>query len=249
MWKANFWLLLVVFAFTLLKAAPLWGTQASIQYFFEQEPQEVFINAGSDFGLNEGDLLHAFRPQGAKGEPMRLTGKLKVKRIGAKNAVAVVVWESEVGQIMANDLISKADFKIVKHQNFVQEYEFSYFDLFVDPKAFPQNFELQDKGKKLLASMANDLAGKAHSKLFIMGHTDESGDLQTNQVESYQRALTIKEYLVSAHQVDSQRIVVVGMGELDPKDKSHMSDLEVVNRRIVLKVSEKNPTIASPPTF
>ncbi len=222
-----------------------WGEEvARVSYFVDEanDPSLVMINAGKEQGVLAGDLLNAYRPR-AGGEPLLKTGVLKVETVGQDSSLARIQngKESQLGgPVMAKDVVSKVQFSLARKQNFIEEFEFSFFDLFVDPKALPSTLELTDKGKDSLARMVGSLEGKAHSELIIKGYTDEAGPSALNQVESLERATTVKEYLVKTFGIAEERLLVVGMGELDLKDGSKTYGAERRNRRIVLKIASEN---------
>ncbi len=67
-------------------------------------------------------------------------------------------------------------------------------------------------------------------KFIIQGHTDASGSDQYNLLLSKQRSETVKNFLVTKHDVDLKRLVTEGKGETEPCDKSN--PYSGVNRRV-----------------
>lgn len=66
--------------------------------------------------------------------------------------------------------------------------------------------------------------------LLIEGHTDAKGQEQYNLVLSDRRAKAVKEYLVTEHGIEPDRLITLGKGETEllRKDKPHHMD----NRRV-----------------
>ncbi len=68
----------------------------------------------------------------------------------------------------------------------------------------------------------------------VIGHTDNSGTNSYNDKLSNNRAIAVKEYLVS-NGIDTSRIIALGMGENQPK-----SELKSENRRVQIVFSKIN---------
>ncbi len=64
----------------------------------------------------------------------------------------------------------------------------------------------------------------------IIGHTDAKGSDEYNLELSKRRAAAVVDHLVFFHNVDSRRLVAVGMGEQDPVNKGNPDAAE--NRRV-----------------
>lgn len=75
--------------------------------------------------------------------------------------------------------------------------------------------------------------------LMIEGHADASGDDQYNLKLSESRAETIKNYLVSVHRIDPNRLSITGYGETRLLDRKHPADQ--INRRAEFKPRDKAP--------
>ena len=70
----------------------------------------------------------------------------------------------------------------------------------------------------------------------IEGHTDQKGDSEQNQIETYQRALTIRQYLIDELGFDENRVTAIGLGESEPISDVILPGNADRSRRIVLKV-------------
>ncbi|MFM1879211.1 MAG: hypothetical protein RLZZ241_2077 [Bacteroidota bacterium] len=72
-------------------------------------------------------------------------------------------------------------------------------------------------------------------KLRIVGHTDADGDEGANQRLSEARAGAVRDALVSVYNIDSNRLVVQGMGESQPVSENNTASGKAKNRRVVFE--------------
>lgn len=70
----------------------------------------------------------------------------------------------------------------------------------------------------------------AKAKLLIEGHTDTSGSDEHNKILSQARAEAVKNYLISKHNVNPYKLVIIGMGESRPLRNKDTND--PLNRRV-----------------
>jgi OmpA-OmpF porin, OOP family len=96
---------------------------------------------------------------------------------------------------------------------------------FNSDKLTPQGQQVLDNLGRALNS--DRLKG---SRFMLEGHTDSKGTDAYNQALSERRAKSAKDYLVSKHQVEAQRIDTVGKGESEPLDPSDPQ--RDINRRV-----------------
>jgi outer membrane protein OmpA-like peptidoglycan-associated protein len=99
----------------------------------------------------------------------------------------------------------------------------------------PASFELKQAGYAHLRQAARAFADARVSMLMVEGYTDHNGKAADNQVESYQRALTVRQFLIDELGFDEKRVIAVGYGEAEPADPSLAPGHVEINRRIVLK--------------
>lgn len=74
--------------------------------------------------------------------------------------------------------------------------------------------------------------------IVIEGHTDAIGEKHFNDGLSQERALAVKDYLVSVHNVDRSRLHPVGKGEKELFDANNPN--AAVNRRVQFRPLDKN---------
>jgi outer membrane protein OmpA-like peptidoglycan-associated protein len=95
--------------------------------------------------------------------------------------------------------------------------------------------ELSANAQSALSSIARVLADYRLSVITVHGHTDDSGNPDSNQALSEKRALAVARHLVSEG-VAPDRILVVGHGAADPLASNASEDGRDENRRVELQV-------------
>jgi outer membrane protein OmpA-like peptidoglycan-associated protein len=93
----------------------------------------------------------------------------------------------------------------------------------ISPKSAAQ---LKEMGKAL------DAEGLGDAVILIEGHADSRGDMDFNQRLSEQRAHSVKEYLVSRFNLNSERFSIKGYGETRPIRPNETADDLAMNRRV-----------------
>lgn len=207
----------------------------------QSESPKVIINAGTINGLYRGVNLQVYRQLRYQKIP---TGSLKIEEVKDRYAIASVVEEgSDMSQamfpkfpgVMAGDRIERTDVRLAKRRIITPELSMKYSELFHDPKSTPFSYELTEQGKQMLKDKMQQFLTARIPKIMIEGHTDHNGPSHENQIESYQRALTIRQFLVEELEFDADRLVAVGFGESEPVDQSYAAGYQDHNRRIVIK--------------
>jgi hypothetical protein len=225
------------------------GAYKIVQYLSAGKPS-VIISAGSNQGVVDEAILYSYRqkasPFKGKSPAWIKTGKLKAFHVDKDFTLArVVAPGNETARAffpkypiaMAGDTVSEARFKIVKNPILTPTKSLIYKRLFVDPMADPVNFELTEEGKERLREMA-EVYKKLHVPiLMIESYTDPTGPSDANQVESYQRALTVRHFMVDRLGFEASRVVAIGYGESNQINHNYLSGYQDANRRIVFKVN------------
>jgi chemotaxis protein MotB len=99
---------------------------------------------------------------------------------------------------------------------------------------------LSRQGVKKLREAARVYSNARLSLLMVEGYTDHKGPTAVNQVESYQRAMTVRQFLIDDMGFDPDRVLAIGYGESEQVDGKMAPGFEVANRRIVLKAVPVN---------
>jgi outer membrane protein OmpA-like peptidoglycan-associated protein len=103
-----------------------------------------------------------------------------------------------------------------------------YFD-FNSATIKPTSYPVLDDAAKVLKA-------KPKMRIEIGGHTDSVGSDSYNQKLSYQRAQSVKYYLVRYHAIDPSRIEVRGYGESQPIGDNRTIAGRELNRRIEFRI-------------
>lgn len=219
-----------------------------IQFLGKDKAGEfALVAANEKDGVAMGVLLKSYRSTKTLGPGPGIwveTGELKVVGNRSGHAFAQILKNSSplsqemfprFSGPMAGDLVVPSQVKISKLSSILPRLDISYFDLFDDPGATPISFELSESGKTSLDSHAKKYAGARVQMIVIEGHTSYKGAAEANQIESYERAKTVRSYLIDKYGFDPDKVLAVGYGESSLKDNSLTAGHEKRNRRIVIK--------------
>ncbi|GAA5220489.1 OmpA family protein [Membranihabitans marinus] len=94
---------------------------------------------------------------------------------------------------------------------------------------------LQDISKYELANLADFMKANKDLKIEIQGHTDNTGEVEKNQVLSQARADVVLNYLLS-HGIGEDRVSAVGFGSSQPIDTNDTDSGRSNNRRVELRI-------------
>ena len=83
-----------------------------------------------------------------------------------------------------------------------------------------------------LAKLGNFLIDHPDEKLKISGHTDSSGNEQSNLQLSQARADAIKAYLTNEYKIDDKRVIAIGYGSANPIVREVTDEHKQLNRRV-----------------
>jgi len=218
----------------------------------EQESNLVVVSAGENEGIVSGTVFRVYRPVTPKKRTVSVadvmfveTGVLKAVDVQKHRTIAMItgtgsdmsrVFFPKFPGVMAGDTVVVQRLSLTRRPSIMPEITLSYRVLFEDPKATPSSFELNEAGRAKLREEAAVYANARVSLLMVEGYTDGSGPADVNQVESYQRALTVRQFLIDEMGFDEERVVAVGYGESELADQSLAPGSRDRNRRVVLKV-------------
>lgn len=93
---------------------------------------------------------------------------------------------------------------------------------------------LRPSAFKLLGELAKALQNEkvVDHNVCVKGHTDDDGDDEYNLELSFDRANSVKSYLLGAHNVPSERLEIFGYGEAMPLVTNSTSGNKQANRRV-----------------
>ena len=108
------------------------------------------------------------------------------------------------------------------------------------PRSFVVSFEsggnrLTSTAQPVLAEMRSALANLPAAEVVVIGHTDLSGSVETNDKLSLTRAEAVRELLVAAG-VARSAVTVVGRGKREPLVQATDEAANARNRRVEIKI-------------
>ena len=211
----------------------------------------VVVDAGRSQGVVVGAVFKVFRPAPPQGpgasarDPLWVElGRIKAVDVQEGSMIAAIeTQKTPMSQaffprfpgVMAGDVVVAQRMEIVRKQDLTPTVALEYHDLFQDPKATPATFELKAGVLEGLKEAVKPFMTARLSLLMVEGYTDHNGPASANQIESYQRAMTVRQFLIDELGFDEKRVVAIGYGEAEPADPTMKPGYETANRRIVFK--------------
>lgn len=92
--------------------------------------------------------------------------------------------------------------------------------------------DIRPDSKPQLDEIANLLKEKSDLNVLIVGHTDNKGTLEYNQLLSAKRASAVVEALTGAYGIDAARLTPVGAGMAVPVATNRTEEGQAANRRV-----------------
>lgn len=214
----------------------------------------VMLSGGRNEKIVEGAIFKAYRrahsPVGQESDFVWVeTGMLKAVQLGDDFSIAVVLSEGTLESrvffpkhagVMAGDWVLEHRVSVARSQVITPMATLAYHEIFEDPKGFPLTFELTPRGKERVLEAAQVFTGARLPILMVEAYTDQAGPSDANQVESFQRALAIRQFLIEEMGFDPDRVLALGYGESDPVGQPNIPGQERLSRRIVLKVRSED---------
>ncbi len=96
--------------------------------------------------------------------------------------------------------------------------------------------ELKDDARLSLMKLGALIMQRKDSEFLLEGHTDLIGDPEYNQALSLNRATAIRNWLLDALRLDSERIKVIGHGKTKPLVQTGTPEEQAVNRRVEVTI-------------
>ena len=94
--------------------------------------------------------------------------------------------------------------------------------------------EVKPESKEQLGEMARLLQAQPALRVYIVGHTDSQGTLESNMALSQQRAQAVVEALATGFKIDARRMAGRGVGNLAPLSTNTTDEGRARNRRVEL---------------
>jgi len=95
---------------------------------------------------------------------------------------------------------------------------------------------IKPESKDQLAEMAKLLSAQPSLKVYIVGHTDNQGTLDSNLTLSQQRAVAVLNALSGEYRIDAKRMLGRGVASLSPVGTNASEEGRAKNRRVELVV-------------
>ncbi|QSP95089.1 OmpA family protein [Marinobacter salinisoli] len=93
-----------------------------------------------------------------------------------------------------------------------------------------------ENSKPALGQVAALLSSTTDLKLYVVGHTDNTGDLEYNRRLSESRARSVVDHLVTFHGIARDRLQGFGIASLSPEGSNTSAEGRAQNRRAELVV-------------
>lgn len=110
----------------------------------------------------------------------------------------------------------------------------------------PGSATLKPEAVGKLADIAARIAASPQARVRIVGHTDASGDAQTNLELSVRRAEAVQAELIAGFRLDPAQLVALGMGEAAPVASNETAEGRRANRRVEISVQSPASQAAQP---
>lgn len=96
------------------------------------------------------------------------------------------------------------------------------------------SYVVKPESKKALDEIAKFLKQNPGVKLYVVGHTDNTGSYKYNLKLSRKRAQAVVNKLVKDYGISAKRLIPVGVGPVAPKDTNRTEEGRAKNRRVEL---------------
>ena len=207
----------------------------------------ALLDGGHNKSMLPGTVLKAQRPYiNTSGHEEKVpVALLKVLEVRETYSMAEVVTNGSLDsamhfgdypELMVGDRAIPEVINIVSRTQLLPTVSLAYKNLFVDPKTNPASYELTPDGLELLVDKAKVFADVRAPLILVEAYTDAKGDRSANQMESQNRATTIRQTLIDQLDIDPDRIVAVGLGEAESAEQVPLPGTEDESRRVIIKV-------------
>lgn len=176
-------------------------------------------NAGGEVVLEDGCCYVYLR--------LKKENQITWVRVKAyKDAGSYQVWIVEEAE-MEQDIVvdAKSMMSDISTQGRVALYGI-YFDF--------DKSNVKPESDPALKEISKLLSENPQLKLYVVGHTDNTGDYRYNMKLSQERAEAVVKILVSKYKVDSKRLTSAGIGPLAPVTTNDTEEGKAKNRRVEL---------------
>lgn len=202
------------------------GGNTWLSTFYKSNPFPT--NAGIKINMGSGTLGGTFYIAAKKGNVyITVSGKRY-----SDNETVVLLDVIETKEMEDNLITVNADF--------IADKLFKEGKIALQGILFDHNkATVKEESKPLLGEIANFLKANPNVVIFVVGHTDMTGEVAYNIDLSNQRAKSVTDYLINKHQIASGRLLPYGVGPLAPVDSNTSETGKAKNRRVELVLKSK----------
>ena len=195
------------------------GKKCGMPDVWDEVLDQVLLNNGKQ------KTIRYLAAKKAKGDKGVYVGVYVMETYAGKVIVGLNVMETKEMQTGLVDVNAKSfDQKLVEHGKVVV-----YGIQFDTDKA-----ELKQESLHTLEQIKHLLDERKSLKLYIVGHTDDSGSLEHNLDLSRRRAEAVKQALVQHYGISADRLRAFGAGPFAPVESNLAPDGQAKNRRVEL---------------
>ena len=94
--------------------------------------------------------------------------------------------------------------------------------------------KIKSESKPTVEEIAKVLKNNTNLKLYVVGHTDSTGNFDYNMDLSQRRAEALVDKLVKEYNINRNRLEPAGVGPLAPKESNKTENGRAKNRRVEL---------------
>lgn len=209
------------------------GEKVEVVYLFSGNPYpsktQVFQNHVNAIKQANGQVLY----QGGGS----ITGKIvkggstwwvEISSDGSNMYIINSVREAPMKQEV---VVTAADIK----KKMGEEGKVTFYGIYFDT----DKSDIKPESDATLKEMAAWLKANANVKVFIVGHTDNSGELNHNLTLSKSRASAVVQALTTKYAVNKAQLAADGVGPLSPVTTNTTEEGKALNRRVELVLAEK----------
>jgi len=192
--------------------------------------QEQLYN-GEFNGLNALTAKESIKPSYRDGEFTYLSAKKKIDNKDVYVVIFISYWDSPLitfdaieVQSMDKGLVSVNDLE----KDLSKSGHIAIYDIHFDTG----KSTLKSESAEALENISKYLNAHQDKKYIIVGHTDNTGDFETNLKLSKERALSVKNELVNKYGVNAEQLSAYGDGSTAPIATNTTDEGRAKNRRV-----------------
>lgn len=145
------------------------------------------------------------------------------------SAVVLLLLIIILSHLLTNEAFASVNIQSTSKSGLILNIKFNFDSSRIKPETFPSLDGVAEAMK----------SSKWQSVSFVIdGHTDSRGSAEYNLKLSIARAEAVKQYLMSKHGIDADRLSARGFGESEPAAKGNKEGDHDINRRVILRTKE-----------